>query len=326
MAFAATAALTATSLMLQPIPDYGSLRPERPQQPVEFKSAFELNQTAESVGERIKGRLRGGEKAVTDEWPVALYATIDTPRGPESCTAALVGKEALLTAAHCVPFTNVISFGFARALYWADCMISERYGITSAKDPSADYALCKVRKGGVSAPPGTKYESIDITTDPDQLVGKPVILTGFGCISNLASDQSQIDGFYRIGRNIIVETSSATHPQRGTDYYRPNQMDNLITMGSDPKTGGDPTLANLCPGDSGGPAYRTANGSYYPSRQIVAINSGVLYADKDKKQFDASLLSATGAADFVTWARNWAHSIAKVELCGVETRTLPCRR
>ena len=74
----------------------------------QFLAAFNLNQTPDAV----QPELRHGVVAATADWPASLYATFSTPDGTAACTAALVGPEAMLTAAHCVPVSGQVTFKY----------------------------------------------------------------------------------------------------------------------------------------------------------------------------------------------------------------------
>jgi len=279
---------------------------------IEFKAALDLGQA--DVGS--EPQLRGGRVAVSREWPASLYATFRTSSNRlASCTAALIGPQAMLTAAHCVPSSGSVTFSYEGhgQPYKTDCTQHPNYG----SDASADFALCKVERS-FAAPPGFLYETVN-TAPMDSLLGTTVILTGFGCISDLVAEDHS-DNKYRIGFNSVDETSRSTTRKRGYSYYDPHEKNNLLTKD-------DPQLANLCPGDSGGPALSRTGGASgaFASRVIVGVNSRVFYADFTKTSYSSSLISATGGPDFRTWAENWALSVAHVEACGL-TGSLPnCR-
>jgi len=275
---------------------------------ISFSSVYDLNQS----GGAAAAQLRHGEVASSRDWPASLYATFNTPDGRAVCTAALVGPVAMLTAAHCVPDTGTVSFVLAGASYQTQCQ--RHPGYAAATDASADFALCKVERT-VSGPPGFLFETVSTTGMDGLLDGKPVILSGYGCISDIAAE-NEIDGRYRIGFNSIDETSNSTSRRRGPVYYSPVQRNNLLTKD-------DPDLANLCPGDSGGPAFR-ATGTGYAQRRIIGVNSRVFYLDATRRNYGSSLISGTGGPDFRDWARAWADQ-NQVVVCGVRGSVNNCR-
>jgi V8-like Glu-specific endopeptidase len=279
---------------------------------VRFKSVLPLKQSPGA-----QPQLRHAEEARTADWPAVLYATFETERGTAVCTAALIGPKAMLTAAHCVPASGVVSFEYAAARFDSDCERHPRY--ITGEDASADFALCKVRDDpqnpdGVRLPTGAKFERI--VADPmDTHVSLPsadpqsITLTGFGCISDIVRD-NKIDEKFRVGRTYFVESSNTANRQREAGRYAPAERNNLITVD-------DAEYANLCPGDSGGPAYAYRAGQ----RQIVGVNSRVFFKDATRRTYGASLVSATGGPDFYAWARNWAKAQAKVSACGLNAGT-----
>lgn len=282
---------------------------------IEFKSARDLNQLSGAEPE-----LRHGKVAISKDWPASLYATFTTSGGLLSaCTAALVGPQAMLTAAHCVPPSGKVTFVYRGhpSPYISTCTKHPMY----PSDASADYALCKV-DNVFAAPADFFYETIN-TSSMDGLTGTSAILTGFGCVSDIVKDPTgKPDGKYRIGTNDIVETSNSTPPKLGSEsgLYAGKQNNNLFTKD-------DPALANLCPGDSGGPTFREtgASAGQFTSRVIVGVNSRVFYANPEQTAYGASLISATGGPDFRTWAENWAKAIGKVHVCGIEGSIPNCR-
>jgi hypothetical protein len=285
---------------------------EPPSGDIEFKPALDLHQTPSAAEEQ----LRGGRIAVSKEWPASLYTTFQTPTGTAACTAALIGPEAMLTAAHCVPATGNVTFAYEgqTTTYKAQCARHPNY--MNKSDLSADFALCKVAPA-FTAPAGFQYETVYTSSQPAML-NDTIVLTGFGCISSTVADDAT-DDKYRIGTNVIDETSESPLKRRGIPYYSPNQRNNLFTAD-------DPALANLCPGDSGGPAFRRTGGAnLFTNRVIVGVNSRVFYTDSTKTSYGSSLVSSTSGPAFNGWAQDWAQSVAKVSACGLHGSVPNCR-
>lgn len=285
----------------------------RPAGPVMFEAVLDLGQTAPG----INPQLRGGQVVTSTDWPASLYVTFTTDDGEKaSCTATLIGPEVVLTAAHCVPATGLISFKFkGQTPYDADCKTHPRY----PGDASADFALCRLRKV-FAAPTGFTYETVR-TTNMQAVVGgdKYVILSGFGCTSDLVADQDKSDGKYRIGFGIVDESSASPTKLRGSDYYKGVEENNLFTLDD-----GHQTHANICPGDSGGPAFVTTGGGgkITEHRAVIAVNSRVFYADDTMVRFTSSLLAATGGPDFKSWALTW---LGATSACGLKGALPNCR-
>ena len=269
---------------------------------VVVKSVYDLHQ--HPTGGSQLPQLRHGIPANSDDWPASLYMTFDSAEGPAACTAALVGPQALLTAAHCTPASGSISFKLAHNDYTAVCESDSAY----ASDPSADWALCKVVPS-VRSPVGLKFESVEMTP-MKQLQDVPLLLGGYGCTSDqvgagLPDDKKPT---YDIGENAVAETSLSAHHKYESEFYAPSQKNNLFT---------DDWGSNICPGDSGGPAFRITEsvGGLYEHRVIAAVNSRVFYQDPSRRTYGASILSSTGG-DFGGWALGWARN-QSVSICGV---------
>lgn len=285
----------------------------RPSGDVEFAAVLDLNQ--QPVGN--EPQLRGGRIAVSKDWPASLYVTFQTPDGTAACTAALVGPQAMLTAAHCVPRGGRVSFrykGHSKG-YATDCTQHPQY--VSGADASADYALCKIDRA-FAAPGGFRYETIDTSAMGNLALGTTLILTGYGCTSDIVAS-SQTDSRYRIGFNVIDERSDSPTRTRGAVFYAGREDNNLFTRD-------DPGSANVCPGDSGGPAFRsTGGGAQVTNRVIVGVNSRVFYRDRQRTSYGSSLVSATGGPDFRRWAEDWTTTAGNVSVCGVAGAIPNCR-
>ena len=285
---------------------------ESPSGDIQFKTALDLHQTPQPGA----AQLRGGQEALSVEWPASLYVTFQTSKGTAACTAALLGPQVMLTAAHCVPSTGKVSFVYAghNQPYATACTRHPNY----PADPSADFALCSVSPA-FAAPAGFRYEGVN-SSAMNTLTTRPIILTGYGCVSDIVG-AGAMDGKYRIGSNTIDETSTSSPRKRpGSAYYAPSQKNNLFTTD-------DPGSANLCPGDSGGPAFLRSGGggaTTFANRTIIGVNSRVFYANAAGTMYGSSLISGTGGPDFLNWAQSWA-TTAKVAACGIAGTLTTCR-
>ncbi len=315
IAVASTTFFSSSSLSQQAVL-YSEVAPSLPPTgDIKFSSVLALDQ---NPGDQQQ--LRGGDEARSADWPASLFAKFRTARGDSVCTAALVGPQAMLTAAHCVPTTGVVEFDFSGVTFKTDCEQHPSY--RDRNDASADFALCKVRPtaehpSGVSLGPGNRFERIntapmDTWLSAQSMMPMYVTLTGYGCISDIVK-QDTIDGKYRIGRTYLVETSNSQRKLRGDALYAPRQVNNLMTVD-------DSAYANLCPGDSGGPAFAFVQGK----RAIIGVNSRVFYRDQTRTSYGSSLVSATGGPSFRSWAEGWARETAKVRVCGIEGNSTGC--
>lgn len=281
---------------------------------VRFQAVLDLNQSPPAG----QPELRGGVEAASRDWPASLYATYDTVEGRKICTAALIGPQALLTAAHCMSTSLRIFLVFQGREYGAVCEQHPDY--RNRRDMSADFALCRLDQP-LTVSPEFRFERIDMSPMSERL-GKPLALGGFGCTSDTvaeANEERENPRIYRIGSTRVDETSESPAQRRGQSFYRPFEENNLFTVeGSG--------VANICPGDSGGPAFRLGQGSTHPhlSRAIVGVNSRVFYLDEARTRYGSSLISATGGPDFRQWAMGWRQQ-AQVAACGLGGGSLNCR-
>ncbi len=270
------------------------------------------------TGSTITGMLRNGNAVPlnSSDWPASFVMEFTAEDGnSSSCTAAMIGPGVILTAAHCIPDAGEVGFAFNDVSYRLDCRRHHKW--ETGEDPSADYGLCALANPAKPfvPTPGFKYETVDIGSMARSLQ-TPVVLTGFGCVSDKVSDQRRIDGRYRIGRNTIIATSETTSRRPYPDnYFTPTgQRSNLFTS----ETG-----ANICPGDSGGPAFTAGTDGTGP-RKIIGINSRVFYARNDRTRFGASLISSLGSSDFGPWARKWLNDRG-LAACGLAGAPRGCR-
>lgn len=141
--------------------------------------------------------------------------------GGAGCTAAVVGPNAVLTAAHCVSDGGKISFKHAGLSYSSEpCKHHPGY----ASNKTKDFALCKVKD--------VKEPWISVNTDHNLVkVGESIVLSGYGCTDKGGKGGS--DGYLRIGEARVTRVPSS------------GNFD-IVSTG----------VAALCFGDSGGPAFK----------------------------------------------------------------------
>jgi hypothetical protein len=305
-------AATAPSATVATASAYVVVPLQQPSGDLAFHAVLDLGQ----AGEEVVPQLRHAQVAAPKDWPASLQATFLTPQGQFACTAALIGPAVVLTAAHCVPPSGLITFTFLRngpQPYEADCTQHPHYA--SHQDASADFALCQIRKKRpFVAPSGFLYETVD-TSSMTLLLDHQLLLTGYGCVSDQVSDQ-RTDGKYRFGPALVDETSASPGRRRGPEYYAGREENNLFTVD-------DSNFANLCPGDSGGPAFRQS-GTQVTDRTVVGVNSRVFYREASQTTYGGSMISATGGPAFRTWAENWTKTRG-LAACGLNGALPNCR-
>lgn len=226
--------------------------------------------------------LIGGIVAQEGDFPSVIHISAGSSR----CTAAIVGPETILTAAHCVSDKKDISpvmadFQVSNTVYRANCRHHPNY----RGNYSFDYALCKTSTPIIIK----KYSSID-----HQFVGlgKKVTLMGYGCITprNEYGEGGQgWDGRLRYG---YVRVDKPAGLSWGAGQY-------FETSGA----------TALCFGDSGGPAMRYMFNPKEENHYVIGVNSR---SDIKTRGY----ISATFVKSFRDWAKNYA-IINKVEICGI---------
>lgn len=152
-----------------------------------------------------------------------------------NCTAALIGPQTLLTAAHCT--RSNVSFSVGGSKYSGKCMASPEYG----NNTTADYSICFISK----PVEGVEFEVVNV--DPDYIAaGDKILQSGFGC----TKWGTQLDGKFRIGLSTVLTTPKG----KSYDYV----------------TGrGEEGEAVLCSGDSGGPAWGMGDAR----TKLISVNS-----------------------------------------------------
>lgn len=201
-----------------------------------------------------------------------------------TCTAALVGEAALLTAAHCVDHKALIRFVLGGRSIQGYC--EHAPGYVSSKG-SEDWAMCLLEFPVL----GIRYETLDIGQIP--AVDTDVRLTGYGCTFK----NGPLDGVLRIGDSKIV--AKPNHPGF------PSESSTLYTR-SDVGQG----EAVLCPGDSGGPLFLYHGNDDNSARNVVGVNSRTTY------EYGVSLFAAVASEAGKRFFEDWSSRYAQ-KVCGV---------
>lgn len=238
-----------------------------------------------------------GVPVYRDEYPTTFHTVSDG----SLCTSTLVGPRVLITAAHCVEKSLSIRLdvkdGVATDKYYGSCTVHTDY----PGDKSADVALCLMEE----AVPVQPFENVETDLSWAKVDGK-IRLVGYGCIT--ADMKKGNDGVLRQG-----ETSIASLPSTTSNY--------LSTSGG----------VALCPGDSGGPAFRPMNGGY-DQRRMISVNSTVqafevaeneYVIDVDALSSNVSLLAAPKIKKFLT---TWAAGNGDPPMCGMSSGANDCRQ
>jgi hypothetical protein len=286
-------------------------------------------------------KLSNGIEVQRADWPTLIMAQIPIPGldKPGTCTAALVGPNVVLLAAHCVDSWEGMA---RRAQLWAASrritMVCEMHPEYLKRDyqiraprGSEDYALCMLEDSGkpaLSFAGAIQYEVVD--TQSALKTGDSVLMTGYGCDKLTLAANGVLDWVPRNdGLRIGDERIESAANQWSSDpaYVTTRSID-----------GREPAL---CPGDSGGPLFTgVTTGAPSGVRRIRGVNSKVCARRRGDTALCSvtlgpgvwdivSSMSATGLDSFRSWAGAWATSNADKNpiICGINRSAgvAPCR-
>jgi hypothetical protein len=276
-------------------------------------------------------RLANGQLVVD----TALWAAVAMARSDDgsSCTATLIGPRVLLTAAHCVDLGHAAAPGIdvsthtrkgtvrfgGSPISLASCEMHPDYARRPWYGPqeprsSDDVALCEL-----SAPVTEVIkETLDVMQAPT--LSESVLLTGYGCIGiKVVGGKFEYtlgDDKLRLGDAKVNAVGVGLQEDHGA-YLR------FSANGSEPV---------LCPGDSGGPAFRGASLARQdgPARRVVAVNSMVeaIKRPSGGHRYD-SFVATLGTASFRAFQQRWsAQRPTERRICGIDipAGTGNCRR
>lgn len=198
-----------------------------------------------------------------------------------TCTASLIGPATVIFAAHCLGNKNRITFRAGGKRVRGICQKAPGYNPTTHQQ---DWALCLLERRAI----GIVFESVDIDTKP--VSGDRLMLSGFGC----TVEDGPLDRRLRVGFSDVVSQPANFRREPSAIFTH-----SAITAGE----------AILCPGDSGGPLFRTGDGDD-PVRKIVGINSRTSYS------YGVSIFSATASPEGAAFIRGWSE-VNNQEICGV---------
>lgn len=205
----------------------------------------------------------GANPADPARWP-GTFVFKNTEGG--GCSATAIGRQVILTAAHCVEdgATGSASVGAVEAN-----VVCNRHP-SYPKDVSADFSLCFAKTP--LPKPGGGFERVNTEDVQMPAMQQAVTLLGYGCTTRGGGDR---------GFGTLFEGTANVSARPGKDLY-------LITTGG----------AAVCFGDSGGGAYYSTNPAN-TTRRLFGVNSR---GDISK----TSWISTTANPAFLDWARRWA--------------------
>ena len=175
--------------------------------------------------------LIGGREVGDGEYGEVVRIT----NGRASCSATLIGRKVLLTAAHCTSEGGSVRFEYKREVFNAVCALAPDY---RQQVGDQDMALCKLDKEYPGA--------LASVSDKGPTLGEEVILIGYGCINPGGGGGN--DGILRVGAAPVTRESDE-------QYY------SFHTKGS----------SALCFGDSGGPSFSMSTPDTH--NYVIGVNS-----------------------------------------------------
>lgn len=206
-----------------------------------------------------------------------------------TCTATLVGPRTMYFAAHCMDYNySRIEFMQNNTVIGGICEQAPGYQWSGDQD---DWALCLMEKP-IDIP---GYESLDLDTAIN--IGEKVILSGYGCTERGGAAGTVL----RIGESERISVPPELKPEQSTIFTRSKKFEDG---------------AILCPGDSGGPAFRMGD-TLSQKRSVVGVNSRTTY------EFGVSLVAATASPRGNKFVRSWATKHNQ-KICGLN-KSQGCR-
>lgn len=179
----------------------------------------------------FKNNLIGGEEVQPGTYEEVVRVT----SGSAWCTGTMIGKQVLLTAAHCVSAGGSLRFVFKGETYNSVCSHAPDFRLQVGDQ---DMALCKVDK---------EFPGALASVSPEgPALGEEVILIGYGCVNPGGGGGN--DGILRVGKAPVTRQSTE-------EYY------SFHTQGS----------SALCFGDSGGPSFQMAEETAH--HYVMGVNS-----------------------------------------------------
>lgn len=230
-------------------------------------------------------RIVNGEDITDDRFPSAVAIGFEAGQGfrQSTCSASLITSRILLTAGHCTEeyvkygvdedlivefgaafFGNVVNSAETKSVGFSAFRNHPGYGTGPRGEPLNDIGVIVLEDDAPVRPTWFQAEPL-----PEQdVVGKPVVSVGYGITSGSSQNSSGIKRFARLRVSRI-----------DGDY--------LVAVANQ-----NPSNANVCSGDSGGPQYRrTTDGDW--------VQWGVhSYVFTDFTNFNQDpCLSASGSTD-----------------------------
>ncbi|WP_437636846.1 carbohydrate-binding domain-containing protein [Sorangium sp. So ce854] len=272
--------------------------------------------------------LIGGRPALEAEVP----ATIEV----SDCTGAKVGPRHFLIAAHCVDDDNTGGVG-SNHLPGSTVAITDDNGPSGIQRRNLTVQETHIFPAWTSSrrschrhcinilnpyhPPDVAVIVVDedtpdipeATVDGDPVLpGTEVIIAGYGCENGVDRPtppaRLKIETVTTLPASALIHEGSYVVPEDAADVAGANVITEGVLT--------DPAAASLCPGDSGGPLYRTGTSQ----QLIVGVNSYYTFSDESgiSRTNWHTRLDSAARYDVLTWLKDLG-----VNTQGGGPRTIP---
>jgi len=285
---------------------------------------IQFNSEGEAHGFEAKSHTIEPKTATLASLSNSVIMTLTPSYNRGLCTATLIGRDVVMTGAHCwtgPSTTATLGFRFKvnqsgmqkDVFINGDCI---RHKDADIGNHINDLALCKLRapvRGFLG-----KFETVSIKygrlNDKEE-----VLLAGYGCLTQGGSSQ-----FSLATGSAPVTNAASCYKFAGIgkpDVYDENRICTISKSPSailrDVNLIGGLEGAVLCKGDSGGPLFYHEEVPVN-ARKVIGVATHVDHVNKQ------SFFSALGKPDIAAFLEYWA-SRCGVQVCGVSDDTSGCR-
>ncbi|WP_363227006.1 trypsin-like serine protease [Mesorhizobium sp.] len=245
---------------------------------------------------RPRPKIIGGQPTDSAKFPATLIIRPGTTPTRTQCTATVVGRRSILTAAHCLEGASKGQLSLNGKYIPVTCEKHPRFtGSDCLDNPlqfacAPDIALCYSASDIVA--PGLKYETLNSFAARPVIVGDSLTLLGYGCTS---PGGSPVPGLY-MGRAVVKSTSKDAGARTPEERF-------IVVEGG----------AQGCRGDSGGAVFDKAD---QPRKVVGVLSNG-------RSDLVITRLVSTRDNSIIPWISRWGTSLG-TKICGVHGNAPDC--